>query len=294
MHSMHSYQLFKSRRDIAILQLMDELTIDDKKYVSSKRAAQITGYAKDYIGQLCREGYVEAKRVGRSWYVLEAAIKDHRFGNDAAKDEGPVSTAPTVTPEFTIVRKEELHASPVVATSSPRYEALEPPSINLLRKDDPSHEVSVHKEDAPTQDFHAAWQTWFDAFHTPATHQASPLAAPVIDTPRVDTPPQFTPKEVISIPIHHLAPQELPLIAPLPLHTPPTEVRIEDAMHKPPRPSTRPPHGSGAVRVLAMTFSIVLCVGSAALALIGTGYLDNYLISIEQAHVLSGVLIINK
>ncbi len=61
---------------------MDELTLEGKKYLSSKRAAKITGYAKDYIGQLCREGRVTARLVGRGWYVLEDSIREHRFGND--------------------------------------------------------------------------------------------------------------------------------------------------------------------------------------------------------------------
>ncbi len=69
---------------------MDELQIDDKKYVSSKRAAELTGYAKDYVGQLCREGKIEARLVGRSWYILESAIQDHRFGQQKDK----VSSAP--------------------------------------------------------------------------------------------------------------------------------------------------------------------------------------------------------
>lgn len=62
---------------------MDELVIGEKKYISSKRAAQLTGYAKDYIGQLCREGRVEARLVGRSWYVLESSVSEHRFGKEA-------------------------------------------------------------------------------------------------------------------------------------------------------------------------------------------------------------------
>jgi|GEM_PF-502388 len=57
---------------------MDELVVDGEKYISSKRAARLSGYAKDYIGQLCRAGKIEAKMVGRSWYVKESAIKDHR------------------------------------------------------------------------------------------------------------------------------------------------------------------------------------------------------------------------
>src|ERR1700742_4372394 len=58
---------------------MQELTIDGKKYVSSKRAAELTGYAKDYVGQLCREGRVTARQVGRAWYILETSLMEHRY-----------------------------------------------------------------------------------------------------------------------------------------------------------------------------------------------------------------------
>jgi len=82
---------------------MEELTIGDKIYISSKRASEITGYAKDYIGQLCREGRVSATLVGRSWYVLESAIRDHRFGTEEQKSVSTVAqkVAPTAryTPE---------------------------------------------------------------------------------------------------------------------------------------------------------------------------------------------------
>ena len=58
---------------------MDELTLNGEKYISSKRAAKITGYTKDYVGQLCREGKIIAQLVGRNWYVSEASIHKHRF-----------------------------------------------------------------------------------------------------------------------------------------------------------------------------------------------------------------------
>lgn len=53
---------------------MDELEIQGKKYISSKRASELTGYAKDYVGQLARAGKVPGTRVGRAWYVDEASI----------------------------------------------------------------------------------------------------------------------------------------------------------------------------------------------------------------------------
>lgn len=56
---------------------MEEIEIQGKKYISSKRAAEITGYAKDYVGQLARSKKVPATRVGRSWYVSESDILVH-------------------------------------------------------------------------------------------------------------------------------------------------------------------------------------------------------------------------
>ena len=69
---------------------MDELEIDGKTYLSSKAAAKLTGYAKDYVGQLCREGRVNARLVGRSWYVLEESIRTHRFGEEAEVDPSSI------------------------------------------------------------------------------------------------------------------------------------------------------------------------------------------------------------
>ncbi len=60
-----------------ILEVMESLTLEGKEYISSKRAAKISGYTKDYIGQLCRANVLPAKMVGRSWYIEEGALKEH-------------------------------------------------------------------------------------------------------------------------------------------------------------------------------------------------------------------------
>ena len=39
------------------------------KFISLKRASEITGYTSDYIGQLCRAEKVVAKRTGRDWFI---------------------------------------------------------------------------------------------------------------------------------------------------------------------------------------------------------------------------------
>jgi len=76
---------------------MDELTIRGKKYISSKRAAQITGYAKDYIGQLARSKKIEATQVGRAWYVLEGALLGHKQENSALISGNSSPVAPYIT-----------------------------------------------------------------------------------------------------------------------------------------------------------------------------------------------------
>jgi hypothetical protein len=142
---------------------MDEITFDDKTYVSSKRAAAITGYAKDYVGQLCREGRVEARLVGRNWYILETSIRDHRFGKEAVKPSGKdengqwnapsyapdvVSTLPTISPVATV---EPVHVQSVPETSHEIQHAglqatASEPSLD--------HSTTI-------QEMQDAWQDWF-------------------------------------------------------------------------------------------------------------------------------------
>lgn len=56
----------------------DRITLEGKAYISSALAAKEMRYTKDYIGQLARAGKINAKLIGRSWYVLEDSIKEHK------------------------------------------------------------------------------------------------------------------------------------------------------------------------------------------------------------------------
>ena len=76
---------------------MDELEIQGQKYISSKRAAKLTGYAPDYVGQLARGGKVDATRVGRSWYVSESSILKH-VGGENSEETKENSIASTLIP----------------------------------------------------------------------------------------------------------------------------------------------------------------------------------------------------
>jgi len=52
----------------------------EKKYLSLKEAAEISGYASDYIGWLIRTGKIKGKKVytGISWQTTEEAIKNYQ------------------------------------------------------------------------------------------------------------------------------------------------------------------------------------------------------------------------
>lgn len=120
---------------------MDELTIGDKIYISTKRAADITGYAKDYVGQLCREGRVEATLVGRSWYVLESSVREHRFGEDTKK-----------TGSFD-------EQKPILDTwSVPVYK---PESVVSVPRLTVREDAEISSDTETIEDMQAAWKEWF-------------------------------------------------------------------------------------------------------------------------------------
>ncbi|OGG50477.1 hypothetical protein A2763_01745 [Candidatus Kaiserbacteria bacterium RIFCSPHIGHO2_01_FULL_54_36] len=69
--------------------MSDEVSIDGKQYISSRRAAEITGYAQDYVGQLARRGHIDAKRVGGLWYISMDSLQQYKEQADAYKPIQP-------------------------------------------------------------------------------------------------------------------------------------------------------------------------------------------------------------
>ncbi|HVW82883.1 MAG TPA: hypothetical protein VHC68_03000 [Candidatus Paceibacterota bacterium] len=144
---------------------MNEITLDGKIYVSSKRAAEITGYAKDYVGQLCREGRVEARLIGRNWYVLKDAIQDRQFDTvesakpaDALQDTGNRSVSNNRDMPIANYKPQENADFPVLTR-------LEEPSAYLEgEKDEKSLPVA-------SQD---SWSEWFSTQETALPEPAEP------------------------------------------------------------------------------------------------------------------------
>ncbi|MSU56311.1 MAG: hypothetical protein EXS51_03325, partial [Candidatus Taylorbacteria bacterium] len=97
------------------------LLFDGKKFISSSEASKATGFASDYIGQLCRGGKLVCRRVGKSWFVEEDSILLYKaldLNHSPAKAKRLNGhTAPAISPEQVSVS----------ATSSP---APEPAQIS--------------------------------------------------------------------------------------------------------------------------------------------------------------------
>jgi hypothetical protein len=58
------------------------ISFDGNDYVSASKAAEITGYHTDYVGQLARGGTVLSRQIGNRWYVDRAHIVDHKREKD--------------------------------------------------------------------------------------------------------------------------------------------------------------------------------------------------------------------
>ena len=69
--------------------MSDALNIEGKEYISSKRAAELSGYAQDYIGQISRKGLIEAQRIGGLWYVSMDSLTEYKQKAEAFEPTPP-------------------------------------------------------------------------------------------------------------------------------------------------------------------------------------------------------------
>jgi hypothetical protein len=287
---------------------MDEITFDDKTYVSSKRAAQITGYAKDYIGQLCREGRVGARLVGRNWYVLESSIREHRFGAEAPKAaDKPVEVENTAWESPT-------YASETVS-SLPTASSVVKMAHELARE---AVVEPVLDHSNTVQEMQSAWQDWFSARNITSPQQLeenllenpedSADAVHIVKMDReIEPEPVAEEEEVEVVPIHRsFAAQthDIPTFPTQPIRTavreqPPyvpayvPEYQPQPQAYPVQRTSPEPLYGSrqpeGRIlrerRVIkkkkpSMALqALFLCIAavSIAIALIGTGEMDTFI-----------------
>lgn len=258
---------------------MDEITIGDKVYVSSKRAAQITGYAKDYVGQLCREGRVEARLVGRNWYVLDSALREHRFGKQA--EEEPK-------------KQESVPESPVATWKRPEYK----PEVPILVPNLTSKAPEITEIGSPAiADMQSAWREWFQERKEPQAEEVESFKADEdmgrdealtevtsadsseissdsddaeeIHINRIETTPSETPGEVVEIQKAYV-PEAKPAFQGV-------EVATREAYASRLRPQPQQVIGKRETNLAIKMFLIILAVTSLTVAAFGTGLAERFL-----------------
>ncbi|MFA6414413.1 MAG: helix-turn-helix domain-containing protein [Candidatus Paceibacterota bacterium] len=254
---------------------MDEILIGEKKYVSSKQAAKLTGYAKDYVGQLCREGRVPARLVGRSWYVLESAIHDHRFNEQSEEKESQPENAALAS-----------------TWEAPHYEAI---PADVLPVQNPEELLEKEAEDdgkimnfATPQNLQDSWKAWFDRIENPKA--AAPSAPSKVEEREIESREVSVPVHAIHHPEYKPLPEELsPRRTRLAATQPVREEEYEQEM--PRREERRTGRRLGAAFQLV---GALVALVMASLAVVGSGYFDEYIISTNQAGMFAGVGLYNR
>lgn len=151
--------------------MKESFIFEGKKYISSRRASEISGYASDYIGQLCRGSKLDCRMIGRSWFVTEESLHLHkatisreeasrsRIENLRGKasnktDSLPVQKVQPVAPvvsETAVQEKNLLPANLIVAEPlqvkpSFVYSKDERPLLPVLnKKSEPVNAVAINK-----------------------------------------------------------------------------------------------------------------------------------------------------
>ena len=118
--SMASLSEYKSHADAYVPQLPEKkdsvdadslVSFDGKDHISASRAAKITGYHPDYVGQLARSGAIISRQVGNRWYVDRAALLSHKKEKDGLLGAVQAQSVGISRSDASILGSEDTHGS---------------------------------------------------------------------------------------------------------------------------------------------------------------------------------------
>lgn len=95
---------------------MQKISLGNKEYVKASQAAKRFKYTQDYIGQLCRGDKIDARLVGRVWYVNLDSITEYRKTKHATQKNQANTVSKTTHPAKT----RRLSVEPVVRPKTAR------------------------------------------------------------------------------------------------------------------------------------------------------------------------------
>lgn len=73
------------------------------KFISLKKAAEISGYTQDHLGYLIREKKLGGKKVGRNWFTTEKALNVYLLTKKFVPVEDIFSSKRKLKPSFLFV-----------------------------------------------------------------------------------------------------------------------------------------------------------------------------------------------
>ncbi len=98
---------------------------DGREYISASRASKLTGYHKDYVGQLARSGKVISRQVGNRWYVDRGGILLHKEEKDALLASVQVESVGINTQEHPAhISETKLEYGPILTYSNDKADLL--------------------------------------------------------------------------------------------------------------------------------------------------------------------------
>ena len=101
----------------------EDTSSDEVGRISARRAAEISGYSADYIGQLCRSGKLDAKMIGHTWFVTEQSVFAHMRKIEQEQREAEFRKLSRQSPVSTKSSKAVLSPYPTVSRSTLRAAA---------------------------------------------------------------------------------------------------------------------------------------------------------------------------
>lgn len=159
---------------------MDKVVLDGIEYVKASAVAKQFRYTSDYIGQLCRAKKVDARLVGRTWFVNPDSIKDHKqTTHKKTTPPTPVQSKPhpqdadmasnvkinrveviaplknktvKATTQEPAVSSVEIHTTPAISYHEDAETLL--PNLNLGSKTKPAHPDEQSKQSAVKRFLH--------------------------------------------------------------------------------------------------------------------------------------------
>jgi hypothetical protein len=132
---------------------MERISTNGEVYVKASSIARELGYTADYVGQLCRSGQVDAQLVGRSWFVNEDSIREHkrnRYRSTRTKSKQMLSETLAEAIErsrsIATATEQSAHTAPV------RYETDESDVMPVLGVKQPLIEQTEEDDSGATSD----------------------------------------------------------------------------------------------------------------------------------------------